>query len=193
MIRKLLTVMLLISIIMPATVSAHPVGSPCSPGSDTATVGYVVDCFNHQANASFNYRIDSGVTTLYSGYVTTGAANWNATGIVSISKSITSTSQGYVYTYTDPNTSYQATFGFITSDSNGHLISWTIMLNKSLMDGYSDAKNKEIATHEFGHAIGLNDLTNFSNSDKLMYSFSSRTASTPTTKDQNGAIEATKH
>lgn len=51
------------------------------------------------------------------------------------------------------------------------------------------AKNVTSTTlaHEFGHAIGLNDLYDDQNVNKLMYGVSSRTVSSPTTSDKWGA------
>lgn len=64
--------------------------------------------------------------------------------------------------------------------------------NHSKMNGRSSTANNATATHEFGHSIGLVDLTNSSNSNKLMFGKESRTATTPQTADKNGAKEAVK-
>lgn len=63
-------------------------------------------------------------------------------------------------------------------------------MNTSIMGRRSSSKNQETIAHEFGHAIGLNDLKLSGNSGLLMYGFSSRTASSPTSKDIAGAKKA---
>jgi len=168
--------------------SAHPSGVTCYPGAEI--LGYSVDCNNHQANNSFTYSYH-GLLGSYTQYVTSGVSKWS--GTVSISyKTSPLLSQGAVSVYTDPDTSTVAEFYNYSSNSSGHLTSWEIRFNKSIMDGRTTTKNETTAAHEFGHAIGLNDLKHSTNQSQLMYGYSDRTATAPSTKDIIGAKEATK-
>ena len=70
----------------------------------------------------------------------------------------------------------------IQTDSSGHYTSWKIMVNTR----YSI--EEETLAHEFGHAIGLYDLYEAKNKDKIMYGYRvGRTATRPTTLDKWGA------
>lgn len=182
----------ILSLIIPLYSFAHPVTSPCLSGSEL--YGWSVDCNNHQPSNSFTYNHLTSLESSYAGYASTGASRWNNTGVVSISRSLTvNLNLGYVTTYSDPNTSTLATFYGYSSNSAGHLTNWNLGFNKSNMDARTPSQNQVTATHELGHAIGLNDLASTANNSKLMYGYASRTASYPTTTDITGAIEATKH
>ncbi len=79
-----------------------------------------------------------------------------------------------------PGSSTVAQFYDYSSDSDGHLLFWRIDMNWRV-----SATSTDIA-HEFGHAFGLNDLYNISNSNKLMYGYTSGTATGPTSTDVKG-------
>jgi predicted Zn-dependent protease len=68
---------------------------------------------------------------------------------------------------------------------------YEIILNISLLDdpnyGYSEERKLGIICHEFGHALGLQDLTSSSNQTKLMYQYSNTRSTSPTSSDVTGA------
>ena len=63
-------------------------------------------------------------------------------------------------------------------------------MNKAKMDKRTSAENQTTLAHEFGHVIGLNDLKQTQNKKYLMYGYSDRTVSSPTTTDKKGAKKA---
>lgn len=114
---------------------------------------------------------------------------WNSTSIVLIGESA-NYSSNFIHTYTDKNTSTNAAFYNYSSDSAGHLTKWSIKMNKAKMDKRTSAENQTTLAHEFGHVIGLNDLKQTQNKKYLMYGYSDRTVSSPTTTDKTGAKKA---
>jgi len=171
------------------SVSAHPSGVSCSPGAEI--LGYWVDCSNHQANKTFTYAI-SGLDLNYSTFTLDGANKWSPTVNIKYTASA-ATAQGIVTTYNDKDSPYAAIFTEFSSNSSGHLTSWKIKYNKYFMDSKTPAKSAITAAHEFGHAIGLNDLKGSTNKGQLMYGSEDRTATVPSSKDITGANEATKN
>lgn len=185
----LVTVILFMAIFVPKT-SAHP-----SCKSYGESYGYWIDCKNHQADKYFTYNTAKSMETDYVVYVTMGAARWNSTGVVSISRIYPASPDynGYIHTYTDRNTDVVAAFYNYDHDSSGHLTKWSVRMNKTIMDKRSHEQNRITMAHEFGHAIGLNDLEASYNRNKLMYGYSNRTASSPTSKDIEGAKQILSH
>ncbi|WP_156926689.1 hypothetical protein [Cohnella panacarvi] len=184
MIKKSMVLLILIMICtVPNVVFAHTSGSVGGESS-----GWSLDIDNHNGSASFKYKFDSSVDDEHKEYIRTGATRWSS------KVTITESSTGYKGTinqYSDENTSTEAAFYNYIS-SSGHLTSWKIKLNRPLMSCVSPAKREGIATHELGHAIGLNDLYNSTNDNKLMYGYSSRTTNSPATADLTGASEGIK-
>ena len=170
---------LIISVLPGAKGSAHT----CTSGGEN--LGYVIDCNNHTGTSSINYKIAS-MDAAYEGYVKAGAKLWGNTNVVVFNTSAINTNN-VVHTYTDPNTPSNAAFYLYSSDSSGHLIQWAIKLNKHKMDSRSSTLNITTVAHEFGHAIGLNDLKNTDNKNKLMYGTDGKTVSSPQAADILGA------
>ncbi|MCL1807832.1 MAG: hypothetical protein FWG31_09040 [Oscillospiraceae bacterium] len=143
--------------------------------------GWDIDENNHNSGTTVYYKFDNTdtyLTTTMKAYVTGGAALWS--GTVTISESITPT--GTVTTYSYPNDGYEAKFSDFSSNvTTGHLTTWKIQINRAY------TTTNALLAHEFGHAIGLKDLTSFANADKLMYGYSTKSATAPTTADINGA------
>ncbi|MBO9129453.1 hypothetical protein [Bacillus sp. 165] len=182
--KMILAFFLIFSLLPVQNSSAHS----CTAYGET--YGYWIDCSNHQAGKYFSYNTASGMSSLYQTFVTGGVGKWNSTGVVSISRSSSYSINGYVHTYTDSNTSIVAAFYNYVSNGSGHLTQWSIKMNTAIMDGRTGAKNQETMAHEMGHAIGLNDLYLSGNQGVLMYGYSDRTATSPTSKDQTGAAKA---
>ena len=111
--------------------------------------------------------------------VTYGAASWAPTAFISAN---TITNNQIYLTNTLPN-EYVAAFCCYHNDSNGDHVHWDIMLNEL----YKDSINRTTIAHELGHVIGLADLYEASNINKLMYNAGDRTTSVPTTSDIWGA------
>lgn len=145
-------------------------------------VGWSIDEDYHTNGTTLTYSFstsDSYLSSTYKSYVTTGASRWS--GTMTITNKTDGSGTGEISTYNDPNTNTVAKFCEYTSNSSGHLTSWKIKMNR--------AKTVTATTlaHEFGHAIGLNDLYDDQNVNKLMYGISSRTVTSPTTSDKWGA------
>ncbi|MBQ0138932.1 MAG: hypothetical protein KBT36_06530, partial [Kurthia sp.] len=163
--------------------SAH---SSCSTYGES--YGYWIDCKNHSGNAFIQYNLGP-MSSTYTNYVTGGETKWNNTGVVAINKA-PAYSPNFIHTYSDKNSSANASFYDYTSNSSGHLTKWSIRMNTANMDGRTPELNKTTLAHEFGHVIGLNDLTQSKNSVYLMYGYATRSVTGPTSTDITGANKA---
>ena len=175
--------------ISPNSSDAHSIN--CSSGSEG--LGYVVNCTSpgHAGTKAIKYRYDN-VPARYQGFASTGVGRWNKTNAVSISFSPSTLIKNVVQTYYDNNTSTVASVTSYYNSTTRHKTRWTMKYNETLMMFRSDAQNNGTGTHEFGHTIGLADLYNSSNKNKIMYGYSSRTGGSPTSSDITGAREAVK-
>jgi hypothetical protein len=184
--RKLIMTLFMSALIMVTfsnTIFAHSAGGEM--------FGWPLDTGYHTGTKSVYYNFDSISMPLgdpYRTYTIDGAKKWNDTNAISIA--VSSAYTGKVYKFYDPNNPNIAEFYDYSSDGIGHLTSWKIRYNTAKMDSRTSSQNTVTAAHELGHAIGLNDLKLDGNSDKLMYGYSDRTATGPTTNDQTGAKEA---
>lgn len=146
------------------------------------TVGWSIDEDIHTNGTTLTYSFstsDSYLSSTYKSYVTTGASRWS--GTVTITNKTDGTGVGTISTFYNPNSGTIAQFCQWSTNSSGHLTSWEIQMNRA------KSQSSAILAHEFGHAIGLNDLYADKNVDKLMYGYSSGTATSPSTADQWGA------
>lgn len=126
-------------------------------------VGWSIDENNHTNGTTLTYSFsssDSNLTSTYKSYVTAGASKWS--GTVTITNKTDGSGTGTISTFSDSNSSTIAEFCDYKSDSSGHLTKWKIRMNRA-----KTVTAKALA-HEFGHAIGLNDLYESKNSGKLM-------------------------
>lgn len=148
-------------------------------------VGWSIDESCHTNGTTITYSFsttDSALTNSYKTYTIEGASKWN--DVVNIINKTDGTGTGEISTIYDANTAMVAKFTIPTTngtDANGHLKEWSIVMNR--------AYNITSITmaHEFGHVIGLNDLYESKNRDKIMYGYSLSKASEPTSLDEWGA------
>ena len=168
---------LLICLSLPFSTAAHP-SSQSSIIQWGENIGWGINENMHSNGSILRYALDSTAVP-HRSTISSGAALWGgtlgivenaplATGVISVYSSMSGISGGF-------NPSYAAT------DSAGHLTYWEIRMNS-----YYGMSLHTIA-HEFGHAIGLVDLGESKNRDKLMYGYDSRTATTATAADRKGA------
>lgn len=149
-------------------------------GSEEA--GWIIDESCHTNGTSITYSFDTSdiyLTDTYKSYTTTGASRWS--GTVTITNKEDGTGQGKISTVNSVSLPYNAQLRSYTTNSSGHLTKWEIVINRA------KTVNAVTLAHEFGHAIGLNDLYASKNSDKLMYGAATGTATRPTTADKWGA------
>ena len=142
-------------------------------------IGWGINEMHHSAGTTITYQIDSSVPSNVRNMITTAASLWynaanisfiestNATGTITMNSSL-------------PNGVFAST-RILGVDDNGHLTSWVISLKPNICTTTTVA-------HEFGHAIGIVDLYDSINIDKLMYGFGDiGTATAPTSSDIWGA------
>jgi len=127
--------------------------------------------------------------------ISRGATTWNSHGIVSIARNGPGP-RGIIKESFIANSNVIARVDSERYNSSGHFIvddfsihgvySWEMLINSN---GYLPQRTTHlIIAHEFGHIIGLADLYNDNNSDKLMFhSTQGWEATGPTVADRNGA------
>lgn len=145
-------------------------------------VGWSIDEDYHTNGTTITYSfssVDPYLTNALKSYVTGGASKWS--GTVSIINKTDGTGAGTISTFNQPNSYTVAKFCDYSADSNGHLTSWKIKMNRAY------TQSAIVLAHEFGHVIGLNDLYEEKNAGKLMYGVTSGTATAPTALDKWGA------
>ena len=162
-------------------------------------IGWIVDETEHSGqgtNITFSFHNESqyALTESQKQMFRTAAAMWNVSASsgypdanITITEDPSMMGVGLIYAdYVEfddnPAQHFAGAFYFSDlNDSDGHSQIWYICINKYRTITTVDA------AHELGHAIGLLDLEHSSNSDKLMYGFSSRSAVRPTDSDVKGA------
>ena len=146
-------------------------------------VGWSIDEGLHTNGTTLTYSFsstDTNLTSTYKSYVTSGASLWS--GTVTMVNKTDGSGTGLIGTFENWNTSTVAVFcNHQTDSSTGHLTYWQILMNRAY------TQSAVVLAHELGHAIGLNDLYESKNSDKLMYGYTSGTATSPTASDKWGA------
>ena len=145
-------------------------------------IGWSIDEMNHTNGNVLTYSFSSSdpfLSDIYKSLVAGGANQWS--GTITIINKTDGSGTGEISTYNNPNQYALAEFCDYSSDNSGHLTSWKIRINR--------AQNATATTlaHEFGHAIGLNDLYEDQNINKLMYGYSNSAVTSPTQMDQWGA------
>ncbi len=146
-------------------------------------IGWSIDEKHHSEEDYITYSFALGDNPLnnYKECVKDAADKW--AGTVIIGERIDGSGTGKFRTYYG-YVGVVAQFCEYVSDNNGHLTSWEIKLNLN----NADLINETVIAHELGHVIGLNDLYEPKNNDKLMFGIAtSCTATSPTTYDKLGA------
>lgn len=140
-------------------------------------IGWSLDESNHTNATHIKFRFSSSLNSYYRGIVTTGAGIWS--NVVSIGEDASGI--GFVKGNNNMGSFTPARFVNYSSNSSGHLTSWTIEVNTATN---ATVTSYDVA-HEFGHVIGLNDLYN--DMTLLMFGGLGGTATTATAKDRAGA------
>ncbi|MFS1518477.1 hypothetical protein V1503_18750 [Bacillus sp. SCS-151] len=182
------TVFLLI--LSPSISSAHTSGPD---GSESE--GWVLKLNGHAGTSLDSFSLNPKITIGGSLYneILGGAAKWDSSD-VSFYHNSSGNGVGYISTFTQPDSDTIAQFYGRDTNSQGHYIRWTMDINVPRYNDYDTADRKIILAHEFGHAVGLKDLRDTSNNDKLMYGTTKEWdwPSYPTPADKTGAKEASK-
>lgn len=182
---KKITILVVFVLILSLTTTIY-----AHPSSQSSIITWGEDCHwsidetLHTNGTSFTYRFTAGTSDTYKAAFRSGASKWS--GTVSITETTQPTTM-IAETYYNPNTYSIAVFTDFVANSNGHLTSWKIRANTYNMDSYTAALKATTLAHEFGHAIGLNDLYYYGNSIYLMYGYDDGTATSPISSDKNGA------
>ena len=186
---KLTERILVIAIIGIMLIGGGVVASAHSPNHDTLVsggerVGWSLGS-SHIGDFSGAYFYDSFNTSLTSSLksiTNSGASMWSSY------KSFYQVGEhqglGEIITENKVNNVIATFYCFNVDSSNNHFNGkWFIRINLHKIGVYTST----VAAHEFGHAIGLDDLTSSSNNNKLMYYSNATSASGPTTADKMGA------
>ena len=153
--------------------------------------GWIINEEGHTNGTVLKYRFATNVLNSVKSLVIGGAAKWTATNqTVTISQD---SSAGGVVEMMDLDSSIVAQTVKTAVDSDGHVTQWVMTLNTDyLITDPDDPTPSYLITaqdvaHEFGHVIGLRDLKNPANINKIMYFSNSCTATVPNTWDIRGA------
>ena len=77
-------------------------------------------------------------------------------------------------------------------DEEGKILRFEIKFNIEKMSNLPAARGKSVAAHELGHSLGLLDLYEKRNQDKLMYGIINKDNAKPTAADIKGGKYATR-
>ncbi len=140
------------------------------------SIGWIIDESMHLGSSVLTYRFSNTVTQTQKNSFYAAISIWsNAYPYLSFTES----SSGLLYiTTNNANNGKIATTSGATN-SNGHFTSATITINNY----YSSYINPVSLAHEIGHVIGLNDLYDDGNDNKIMYGYYGTSATAPATEE----------
>ena len=143
-------------------------------------VGWSIDENYHTNGSNIYYTLskDDDYVAGYKKIITEAAGKWKNLVLI---KEGSGSGSGTISTYSDSTSEIAAQACHLKSDSSGHFTSWEIQINRA------HTITSASLAHEFGHIIGLNDLYEYYNSNKLMYGREGRTVTAPTSLDIWGA------
>ena len=142
-------------------------------------IGWSIDEQNHTNGTKIYYTLSDDNIKKYKDRIYSAASTW--IGIAEIAEK-TGSVTGKIYTYNDATDTATAQTRIFERDKFGHITQWEMKIN--LAHSVIDAT----FAHEFGHVIGLNDLYETKNYNKIMCGYRDvRTAVRPTTSDLWGA------
>lgn len=154
-------------------------------------IGWIINEEGHTNGSTLQYKFQSGLSEEVKGLVMNGAQKWTNTH-ETVTISINPSAIGTVKTKSLSENVFAQTVKS-GADANGHLTSWRIEINtKHLILDPSDPPDEVVTAstiaHEFGHVIGLRDLYQSYNINKIMYGYQTpNQASVPHTQDIRGA------
>lgn len=202
--RAFLLLVVLLFVLPPKGIEAHP-EETCRAGGEE--IGWKIGCgggYGHIGPHERRMAYDmSKLPAEYQSIVVEGAKRWNDTGIVDFREAaVGQKSTGTMDVYNDEETSviaavwvqinYEDHFNRYGNYRTNHIKSWEMKFNLAQTTHRSFEENAAVAAHEFGHTIGLHDLYEKHNSEKLMYGYMTPAQHSPTKKDIEGALEAVK-
>lgn len=133
---------------------------------------------------AYYFSFEGSITEKQKEYIRNGANKWgtriNATEVDSIDSE--SVSHVKWTTFTSQKEVVASTTPLFAANSAGHIKQWKMAINLT----YASSFNTRTAAHEFGHVVGLNDLYNVTNANKLMYGSQTGSASAPQSADIMG-------
>lgn len=179
-----LVAILLLSVCIPAfahtTLQVYLFDGEGSTSVGGELMGWKINETCHTNGTSFLFRFDSttngGFTSTQKTNIRNGLYLWVSSPFTF---SETNNSTGVIVYSPSLSASTPVTL-FMQHDSSGHITAWTMYVNPTY------ATTVRIA-REFGHIIGLNNLTSTLNKNKIMYSGTDGTATAPHTQDKWGA------
>lgn len=183
-VKKIAKTSLVICLLL--TLSITSFASVVAYGSEDA--GYMVA--TSQLRKNTNTYDDSALNSTYKGYMKYGVKVWKESGVITLKRK--KSSDNKIDTYSSKNTSTVAYTNTWVNTATGKIQRFEIKFNKAIMNGRDSTINKTTAAHEVGHTIGLLDLYEKKNKNKLMYGITNRTARKPTKADIKGGKYATR-
>ncbi|MCI8484221.1 MAG: hypothetical protein HFH41_07760 [Lachnospiraceae bacterium] len=176
----------LIAICLIAALSATTVyATMVAYGSEKA--GYMV-CTKQLRKKTDTFD-DSALNKTYRSYMNYGVKVWKDSGVVTLKRKSSSINKVVMTKSDSRSLAWTYTWG---DSRNGKIQQFEIWFNTRQMSKRGKSGNQAIAAHEIGHAIGLLDLYEKRNRDKLMYGIENKEVVKPTKADIKGGKYATR-
>lgn len=128
------------------------------------SMGWLLNESAHTNGQTVTYRTSAGMGYTVRSKVDGGAGLWSNYSGSPFSISYLSNSSNYVMISSMISGDIVTEISSASTNSSGHFTSWTIAINSHKENKLSSV----VMAHEFGHILGLGDLTSSSNNNKLM-------------------------